>query len=246
MGAAGVGAAGGADDESARQRMYWEQYQSERRPPEHPSVRALFEPRAEYLASLVDDAASASVVDVGCGNGFLTVYLERVFGRAVGVDYSESMLAASPCREKVCASATELPFEDGEFDVAVESHLLHHLEPADRAQAVREMARVARRAVVLYEPNRNNPLMFAFGALKKEERMSLAFSPRYVGSLLSETGLPGRSVRVEGMIVPNKAPAAWAPVAGLLERTPLRVLGFYTRAAAVAGEAGRAGEGNGR
>ena len=224
---------GRVSEESVRQRAYWSRDQRDRRSPDHPSVRSLFEPRADFIASLVREPSGASVVDVGCGNGFLTCYLERRFGRAVGVDYSEAMLSANPCREKVCASATRLPFADGEFDLAVESHLLHHLEVVDRERAVRELLRVSRRGVVLYEPNRNNPLMFVFGLLTPEERMSLAFSPAYMRSLVERAGAAGIDVRVEGLIVPNKAPAAWAPIALRLEQTPLRRLGFYTRTVAL-------------
>lgn len=220
-------------NEQARQDAYWNQDQSGRRSPDHPNVRALFEPRAVYMASLVDDAAQASVLDVGCGNGFLTVPLERRFGRAVGLDYSAAMLEANPAREKVQGSAMELPFEDDAFDIVVESHLLHHLEPDDREQAVREMQRVARRAVLLYEPNRNNPLMFAFGALKREERMSLAFSPGYLAKLISGIDWPERAVRCEGCNLPNKAPRFWARIGRKLDETPLRVFGFYVRAVAL-------------
>ncbi len=143
------------------------------------------------------------------------------------------MLDANPCAEKVCASATALPFGDDEFDLAVESHLLHHLEPTDRLTAIRELARVAKHGIVLYEPNRNNPLMFAFGLLVREERMSLAFSAGYMREVLGTLGWSCVDVRAEGLIVPNKAPASWAPLARRLERTPLRRLGFYTRAVAL-------------
>lgn len=215
-----------------RQRTYWALDQAGRRSPEHPAVRALFEPRARYLASLLPDPSAGSVVDVGCGNGYLTWWLERRFGRVVGVDFSRQMLEKNPCREKVLGSATELPLADGSVDIAVESHLLHHLVESDRSEAVQEMARVARRAVVLYEPNRNNPLMFAFGALKPEERMSLQFSRRYLGGLLHEAGFLEQSLRVEGLIVPNRAPACWAAISRQLEDTLLHKVGFYCRATA--------------
>ena len=218
--------------EEQAQKAYWEADKSRRRSPDHPAVQALFEPRSEYLASLVVEAKKASVVDVGCGNGFLTRRLEERFGRTVGVDYSKAMLSLNPCRETVCASATELPFADDEFDVAVESHLLHHLIPSDRLRVVQEMARVARRAVVLYEPNRNNPLMYVFGLLKREERMSLCFSPRYLKGLATEAGFLGVDVQVEGLIVPNKAPKWWVPFAVALNKSTLRHCGFYTRVVA--------------
>lgn len=215
-----------------RQKEYWSKDQSQRRSPDHPAVRALFEPRAEFLATLVDDARQASVLDVGCGNGYYTVPLEKVFGRAAGLDFSDAMLKVNPARERHLGSATELPFVDGEFDIVTCSHLLHHLELADRRKAVREMARVSRRAVVLYEPNRNNPLMFAFGASKREEWMSLEFSPGHMRGLISEARLPYQHVRVEGVIVPNKAPAGYAKLARSLEESPLRRIGFYIRAVA--------------
>lgn len=41
-----------------------------------------------------------------------------------------------------------------------EANVLHHV--ADREGVIREMARTSSRYVVLLEPNRNNPLMFAF------------------------------------------------------------------------------------
>jgi SAM-dependent methyltransferase len=218
---------------SALQRRYWSRDQSERRPPSHPVVRALYEPRVAYLASLVEDPTRASVLDVGCGNGFMTIPLERRFRRVVGADYSEAMLTANPCHEKCLAPAWDLPFADREFDLVVANHLLHHLADPDRRHAVREMDRVARGGLVLYEPNRNNPLMFALGLLQKEERMLLRFSARYLRELLGQSSMARISVRAEGLIVPNKAPTAWIPVSALLDRTPLRICGFYLRGVAL-------------
>ncbi|CAG0984020.1 Demethylrebeccamycin-D-glucose O-methyltransferase [Phycisphaerales bacterium] len=223
-------------DQALIQREHWEHDQSERRSPSHPAVRALFEPRAEFIASLVADAARASVLDVGCGNGFLTVPLEARFERVVGVDYSPAMIAANPAKEKLVGDAMALPFAGKSFDVVVASHLLHHLTAEDRARSVREMARIARRAVVLYEPNRYNPLMFLFGLLQKHERMVLEFSPAHVRGLIRETGFTTCSTRIEGLTTPNLCPAWWGRVTRPLERTPLRVLGFYIRAVATCGE----------
>lgn len=214
---------------SRLQREHWAQDQSRRRKPHHPVVHALFEPRAEFIASLVPAPAAASVLDVGCGNGFMTLPLEARWGRVVGLDSSAAMLAVNPCAQKLRASALDLPFGDREFDLVVTSHLLHHLDRPERERVVREMARVARVAVVIYEPNRNNPLMFAFGLLQPEERLSLQFSPGHLRRLLRQAGLSACTVRSEGMIVPNKAPRAWAPLGRWLNRTPLRLLGFYLR-----------------
>jgi SAM-dependent methyltransferase len=214
----------------AIQRAYWETDQSERRAANHPAVVALFGPRAAFLAGLVPDASRASILDVGSGNGFLAAPLQSLFKTTIALDLSGAMLQHNQCERRIQASAAHLPFRDGSFDVVVCSHLLHHLTPADRRHAVREMTRVSRSAVVLYEPNRNNPAMFIFGVAKPEERMSLAFSRRYVRQLLIEAGLVGCDARVEGTVLPNKTPVLLVPLASGFERTPMRAWGFYVRA----------------
>jgi SAM-dependent methyltransferase len=157
------------------QARFWAGEHQNRRRPDHPVVEALYAPRAAFIASLVKAASQASILDIGCGNGFLTCALERHFSRVVGLDSSASMLALNPCRCKCQASALQLPFADGAFDVVVESHVLHHIAAADRERVLREMMRVARETAVCYEPNRNNPLVFGFGLLQSHERMALRF-----------------------------------------------------------------------
>jgi SAM-dependent methyltransferase len=217
------------------QKAYWEDYKSRRRAPEHPVVRELFEPRADYVASLVADSSLGSVLDVGCGNGFLQYYLEKRFKRCAGLDYSEDMLEINPCREKVQGSVTDLPFEDDTFDVVVESHLLHHVPNDELDRAVSEMARVAKVAMVFYEPNRNNPLMFLFALLKKEERLAMKFSSRFMENLVSKSS-PLAENSVEGVIVPNKAPPAMVGILRKFRGTFVeRNFGFYLRTTATTG-----------
>ena len=95
-----------------------------------------------------------SALDVACGSGKLTAELARVAGsrgRVVGLDFSPEMLAVArrehPSIEFVEGDALHLPFEDATFDAATIAFGLRNL--ADPVQGLREMIRVARRAVVL-------------------------------------------------------------------------------------------------
>jgi SAM-dependent methyltransferase len=205
---------------------HWSKTQLDRRGPDHPVVRATFEPLAGFVASAAADPGAASVLDVGCGNGFLQWSLEHRFGSVTGIDSSARMLEVNPCAVTRLGSGTDLPFPDDSFDVAVAANLLHHLVEADRGKTLAEMSRVARRAVVSIEPNRNNPLMFLFAAVKPEERMALEFTRSYMRRLFSEAELREVEVHVEGWTVPNKAPGWWIPVGRALGRTPLRRFGF--------------------
>jgi SAM-dependent methyltransferase len=208
------------DSHDPYQKEYWENYKKRRRTPEHPAVRALYEPRAKYLRELVPNTvAEPSILDVGSGNGFLTYYLDKTFHNAVGLDSSDAMLAINPCRNKICGSVLELPFEDNSFDVVVESHLLHHLEPKDVSIAIKEMTRVSKHHVVIYEPNRNNPLMYLFALIIPEEKFARQFSRRFIEMEVAKTGVFSTSSRLEGALVPNKTPANLVSFMKLFENT---------------------------
>jgi SAM-dependent methyltransferase len=57
----------------------------------------------------------------------------------------------------VRADALALPFADGAFDVALLSLTLHHFDDAAQNVALRELARVARRGIVVNELERSWP-----------------------------------------------------------------------------------------
>ena len=98
-------------------------------------------------------AAGGSAVDIACGSGRLTAELARRSGggRVVGLDFSEGMLGRArvdhPEIEFMQGDALSLPFALGEFDAATMAFGLRNL--ADPRLGLAEMARVARRVVVL-------------------------------------------------------------------------------------------------
>jgi ubiquinone/menaquinone biosynthesis C-methylase UbiE len=106
------------------------------------------------IARLVDAIAPAPesrVLDVACGPGFLALAFAERCSEAVGVDLTQAPLAIAERnrQERGLANvhfrqgdADQLPFADGEFDVAVCRLALHHIEEPGRV--LREMARVCR------------------------------------------------------------------------------------------------------
>jgi SAM-dependent methyltransferase len=76
--------------------------------------------------------------------------------RTIIVDGAESLLAAArnDVTHAVCANALALPFRDRSVDVVMCSQLLHHFENRDAIRLLREMHRVAKRAVVVSDLRR--------------------------------------------------------------------------------------------
>ncbi|MEM1047322.1 MAG: class I SAM-dependent methyltransferase [Pseudomonadota bacterium] len=96
-------------------------------------------------------ARTMRVLDAGIGTGALSLALGEVMPRPMrvaGIDLSDRMLdrtgrhlsRAGIDHVLQRANITELPFEDGVFDIAMTAHVLEHL-PDPRA-ALREMVRV--------------------------------------------------------------------------------------------------------
>jgi SAM-dependent methyltransferase len=184
--------------------------------PQHPVIEAYVRPKLDYIRRVVSLEKNTSLVDVGCGNGVFTYYLEQVCGFVIGLDDSRNMLAENPCPRVVQGGATHLPFRDRSFDVAFEANVLHHVE--DRTKVVREMARVSRRWVVLIEPNRYNPLMLAFGLLVPAERGLLTSTKLSNLALLREVGLKPISWMTTGMISQNNTPSVFLPLLKWFDR----------------------------
>ena len=125
------------------------------------------EAKARALVDVVrrrlGDPASMRALDVGCGTGLMDRHLYD-FGSLTGVDPSTRMIEAArrtnPGVEYGVADGTELPFEDGSFDLAFAVCVLHHVLPPTRPAFVAELARVTRPGglAVIVEHNPLNPL----------------------------------------------------------------------------------------
>jgi SAM-dependent methyltransferase len=99
-------------------------------------VAARQDARAAELAAqvqqFVQPRGDEHALDVGTGAGALALALAPLVADVVGVDVEAELLARARDRAPANASfveadATELPFEDGSFDLVVSNHVLDHV-----------------------------------------------------------------------------------------------------------------------
>jgi SAM-dependent methyltransferase len=133
-------------------------------------ARFAFSPRGGNIQTRVQDLlldhlmawdGVGKVLDIGCGNGPLTIAIAKRFAQAevMGVDY---WAAAWEYSKGVCerntkiegvagrvaferASASSLPFDDGAFDLVVSNLVFHEVRDVrDKKELIREALRVVK------------------------------------------------------------------------------------------------------
>jgi 2-polyprenyl-3-methyl-5-hydroxy-6-metoxy-1,4-benzoquinol methylase len=142
----------------------------------NPVVRRLMAGFEGALEDLFVKASPTSLLDVGCGEGVLVHQWAQRMGqsRVVGIDLEEASIQAgwaerqAPNLEYRVMQAENLPFADGEFDMASAIEVLEHVP--DPEHTVAEMARCANGHLLVSVPREPlwRMLNIARGAYWKE------------------------------------------------------------------------------
>ena len=126
-----------------------------------PAATDVVDPHREQLWSLIAPFNPQSLLDVGCGDGANLALLARKAPamRLDGVDINPLALGIAEQRVRAeggsaggfwYGSAEQLPFPDGCADLVLSDAVFMYLRPVQAASALREMRRVARRAIVVH------------------------------------------------------------------------------------------------
>jgi 2-polyprenyl-3-methyl-5-hydroxy-6-metoxy-1,4-benzoquinol methylase len=177
----------------------------------NPVVRRLMGGFERALGELLDRAAPASLLDVGCGEGVLTARWAEELGdrRVVGVDLPDPKLEAHWHERRrqnlrfVAARAEALPFRDDEFDLVTAIEVLEHVpEPGGTLD---EMVRVSRRHLLLSVPR--EPLWRGLNLARGAYLRDLGNTPGHLNHW-SRGGF-ARLLAGHGEVVELRSPLPW-------------------------------------
>ncbi len=144
---------------------------------------------SESITPLLDAAcvvAHSRVLDVGTGPGLVAAAARDRQATAVGIDFSEAMVAEArrrnPDIEFKQANAEALPFDASEFDAVVGNFVLHHLACPDKAlseahRVLRDGGKVA--FTVWADPARLAGLGLFLDAMEKHADLELPHGPLF-------------------------------------------------------------------
>lgn len=177
----------------------------------NPVVRRLMAGFEASLRTLFDHAQPESVLDVGCGEGVLTLAWAKALGerQVVGLDLADPKLEeewrqrARPNLSFVTGRGEELPFGANEFDLVAAIETLEHVQNPDLTLA--EMQRVARRHLLISVPR--EPLWRALNLVRGAYVRRLGNTPGHI----NHWSTPGliRVLSTYGEVVEVRTPFPW-------------------------------------
>ncbi len=177
----------------------------------NPVVRRLMSRFESDLDALVRRASPESVLDVGCGEGVLTVRWAEMLAprRVVGLDLPDPKLEAEWSTRRRAnlefrsGHAEELPFAAGEHDLVAAIETLEHVAAPE--QVLAEMARVARRYLVVSVPR--EPLWRALNVARGAYLQELGNTPGHLNHW-SKRGVR-RLLTQHGEVLELRSPLPW-------------------------------------
>ncbi len=176
----------------------------------NPVARRLMRGFFAAFDMLVDEAAPADLLEVGCGEGIVTERVAKRLGRqarVVGLDLDVPQLRTAWERREgpafVTGDAHDLPFADHEFDVVALVESLQLI--ADPQRALAEATRVARRGLLVTAPR--EPLWRVLNVARGAYVRSLGNTPGQVHHF-SRAGLVA-ALAPHGHVTHVRTPVPW-------------------------------------
>ncbi len=177
----------------------------------NPVVKRLMANFEATLAELFSAADPQSLLDVGCGEGVLIHEWAQQLGdkRVVGIDLEEDSIQAgwtqrqAPNLEYKIMKAEDLPFADGEFDVATAIEVLEHVP--DPEHTVAEMARVSSRWLLVSVPR--EPLWRGLNLARGAYIKDLGNTPGHINHWSKRSFV--KMLSQHGEVVQARSPFPW-------------------------------------
>lgn len=119
------------------------------------------------LENAAQFASNGPLLEIGIGNGLITSYLRHVVGADVLTVDIDARL-----RPDVVADISELPFDDRAFECVIACEVLEHMPFDISKQAILELRRVAKHAIVSV-PNADRRFLQLFVSLGSRRRRVL-------------------------------------------------------------------------
>jgi len=168
---------------------------------DHVTIEAATDPQEKLFYSLLGDITGKIILELGCGNGDLAIYMAKLGNHVVAIDYSKESIKntiANAILNEVdhLVSAYQLDARclsdlNHKYDFIVGKFILHHIEPFDQFAQI--LSRILKKGGhgIFIENNSRNPFLILcrkflvgrFGIPKGGDKEEYPFEPREINIL---------------------------------------------------------------
>lgn len=157
-------------------KKYWDQRWKVKLDPVAPQIEV--ETSLRNINSIMTRYECSNILEIGCGRAEI-----RDLPGYLGLDFSPTVLKNNDLPHFLYADITKrIPLPDKTFDAVLSRYVLLHV-PFDRIEmAVKEMSRVAKKCIILYETWSSNPEQNGTWCFK--HNLPKLFSEHFDGALV--------------------------------------------------------------
>jgi len=162
--------------------------------------------RVKFAQTMIPKRNIITVLDVGCGNGYLCSQLKRNINAVSGIDLSKARIDDAKTRYPAImflqGSAYDLPYDENSQDLVTAVETIEHLE--NPVEAVKELRRVSKKYVLITVPykkmNRDVLCPYCFKKHKLDGHLHV-FDQKKLENLCSESGF--KKIKISRYSVPR-------------------------------------------
>ena len=152
----------------------------------------------EFFKLLSEKYPKAKILDIGCGNGWISIRAAKEGHEVWGIDSSETAIKEAIAVAKTksvdetthfqVGDALDLPYEDNSFDVLIDRGLFHHIIAENRSVYFQNILRVLKPKSLMYLHVFSTKNPSTNGELFTEELVKEVFAPSF--AILSSSADP--------------------------------------------------------
>jgi len=145
----------------------------------------------KIILNLVGEFGRGKIIDIGCGDGYITSQIFKKFKEVVGEDISkEAIKIAKRKNSKISfmvATCTNLPFSDNSFDTVVASEIIEHVDHNYGKMLLKEARRILKHhgKIIISTLNLSNPFMKFLQVTHKNIEHLKEYTKREFAELIS-------------------------------------------------------------
>jgi 2-polyprenyl-3-methyl-5-hydroxy-6-metoxy-1,4-benzoquinol methylase len=143
------------------------------------------------ILNLVSKFAVGRILDVGCGDAYISSRISETFEDVIGIDISEKAVKIAGEKSQgvrfAVASCTDLPFSGGSFDTIVASEIIEHVSYNDGKSFLKEATRVLTPGgrIIISTPNLSNLYRKYLGVFYRNPEHLREYGKKEFAELLS-------------------------------------------------------------